>query len=82
VTGNGVTKIEALDCIGEIAHEVAAPELAVGKDIQAQLLLLLEDVQDVAVFECMKFICGNIGLPCLKQLWRAQQAAHMISSES
>ena len=49
----------------EVAHEVAAAQLAVGKDLETELLLLLDHSQDVLVFERAQFCATDIRAACL-----------------
>src|SRR5690242_18693179 len=41
--------VETLDSVGEIAHEIPPPQLAVGEDLETKLLLLCEHSEDVLV---------------------------------
>ena len=43
--------VEALDRVPEVAHEVRPPELAVGEDVEAQVLLSRQGPADVAVLQ-------------------------------
>jgi len=50
-SGHRAPEVEAFDRIREVAHEVAPTQLAVGEDIEPQLLLPGEDAEDVTVFD-------------------------------
>ena len=43
--------VHAVDGLVEVGHEGAAAELTVGEDLEAEVLLLLEDVEDVLVLD-------------------------------
>ena len=43
--------VDSFDGVVEIAHEVAAAQLAVGEDLEAKILLPFDHSQDVLVFE-------------------------------
>src|SRR5271156_1210574 len=44
---HSVSQVEALDGIGEVAHEIAAAKFAVCENFKAELLLLGQDTLDV-----------------------------------
>ena len=48
---DGVAQVEAFDGVGEVAHEIAAAEFAVGENFEAEIFLLGEDALDLAVFD-------------------------------
>ena len=48
---HGVAEVEARDGVGEVAHEVPPPELAIGEDLEPEVTLLLERLHDVPVLE-------------------------------
>ena len=50
-TGNRHAFVYSFHRVVEITHEVAAAQLAVGKDLEAELLLPFDYSQDVFVFE-------------------------------
>ncbi len=55
VAAHFLTGIDTFGRIHEIAHEVAPPKLAIGKNANARLLLTGEDIADAMVFDCAKF---------------------------
>jgi hypothetical protein len=55
-TRHGIGEIEAFDGVGEIAHEVAAAQFAVGGNFEAELFLFGEDAADVLIFELFQAI--------------------------
>ena len=65
----GVAEIEALDRVGEVAHEIAAAEFAVGENFESEFLLFGEDADDVAVLD------GAQGVRWLRRLARASRSS-------
>src|SRR3989338_6899765 len=74
-----IALVNPLHRIVEVAHEVAAPELAVGEYLQAQLFLALEHPLNVLVFERPQLLAIDLAIAaCLQQLLGSEQAAHMV----
>ena len=57
--------VDSFHGIVEVAHEVAAAKLAVGEDLEAELLLLLDHSQDVRVLERAQLCAADIRAACL-----------------
>src|ERR1700733_14532977 len=68
-----VAEIEAIDSIGEIAHEIAATQFPVGAYLEAEFLLVREDAANVCVFEFAEMFrgAGSLYLPRREQIGRA-----------
>ena len=70
---------------GEAVGIGAAPELAVGDDLQPDVLLQLDDVADRVVLDRGQpfavELAGGVLLPRAQQFRRAQQAADMLGAE-
>src|SRR3989338_5748128 len=64
-----IALVDPLHRLAEIAHEVAAPELAVGEYLQAELLLALEHPLNVLVFQSPQLPAIDLAIAaCLQQL--------------
>jgi hypothetical protein len=48
---DSVRKIEAFDCIREVAHEIATAKFPIGEHLESKLLLFCQDSQNVPVFQ-------------------------------
>src|SRR5580658_9107666 len=81
ITSNGVAEVETFDGVGEVAHEIAAAEFAVGEDVKAKFFLLREDAEDMVVFESAKFLGAARSLPGLKQIRGPQETAYLVSAK-
>ena len=51
----GVPEVKSFHGVGEVAHEVGAPQFAVRKDVEADLFLALKNPEDVTVFDGLEF---------------------------
>src|SRR5262245_7784291 len=82
VGGVGRHPVEALE---EIEVPPGAPELAAGGELEADLLLLLDDLLDLAVLDLLQLRRADLALlafrPRVLERRRAQQAAHVIGPE-
>ena len=67
LTGHGIAEVKSFHGVGKIAHEVAATEFAIGEDAEAKVLLFFEDAQDVAIFQFLKILCGDLGMAGFQQ---------------
>src|SRR5207249_2297131 len=79
-TRDGVGEIETFDGVGEVAHEVAAAQFAVGADLEAEFLLPGEHPRDVAVFDGLKGLSTGAVTARFQQLGGAQEASNVIRS--
>jgi hypothetical protein len=77
---HGVAHVESLDGVREVAHEVAAPQLAVGEDREAELGLFLEDPSDVPVFEVVEALGVGARRTRIQEVGRPQEAPHLVRS--
>src|SRR5215510_6367443 len=82
VGGVGRHPVEAFE---EIEVPPGAAELAVGGELEADLLLLLDDLLDLAVLDLLQLRRADLALLALRprglERRRAQQAAHVIGPE-
>ena len=77
-----VAEVEALDRVGEVAHEVAPAQLAVGEDAEAELGLLGEHAQDVPVLELPQPLgSARGGKARFQEVGGPQEAAHLIGPQ-
>src|SRR5687768_35687 len=81
-TGNRHTFVDSLHRVVEIAHEVAAAQLAIGKDLEAEILLPFDDSQDVLVLKRAQLRGVRIRVSRLQELRGSQQAADVIGAIS
>ena len=56
ISSDGIAEVEAFDCVGEIAHEVAAAQFTVREDFKTELLLFCEHAEDVLIFEGVQLL--------------------------
>ena len=75
-----VPHVEPGDGVGEVAHEVATAQLAVGEHVEADLLLLGQYAQHEPVFERPQVRLARGGGPRLEQLRGAQEAPDLVRS--
>src|SRR5580658_1783156 len=79
-SGYGVAEVEALDGIGEVAHEIAAAKFAIGENLEAEFFLFGEDTLDVLVFEFPKAFSICAGFTCLEQVRWTKETANVIGA--
>jgi hypothetical protein len=79
-TADGVGEIEACDGIGEIAHEIAAAEFAIGGGCKAEFFLFGEDAEDVLVFDLAEMFWRG-GAAGFEQFRWTEKAANVIGAE-
>ena len=67
---NRITEIESIDSIGEVAHEIAAAQFAIGEDFEAEFLLARKHAADVRVFQFAETFrgAGTLHLPRGQQI--------------
>src|SRR6185295_1089520 len=71
--------VQAVDRFVEIAHEAAAPQLAVGEDLEAQILLPRQDAKNVPVLDLREALGRDAGIAAgVEHLARPQKAADVI----
>ena len=71
--------VQAVDRFVEIAHEAAAAQLAVGEDLEAQILLPREDPENVPVLDLLQTFGRDTGIAAgVEHLARPQEAADVI----
>src|SRR5207245_2705421 len=76
---HGVAEVEARDGVGEVAHEVPPPELAIGEDLEPEVTLLLERLHDVPVLEGAEPLgVRPLGLARLEDLGGTQEAPDLV----
>lgn len=75
-----VAQVEAIDCIDEIAHEIAPAKLAICYSLKSKLILFGKNAQDVLVFDLAQRF-WTWGFPCFEQGERAKKTADVICSE-
>src|ERR1043166_8655634 len=84
-TPAGVEHFDAVEALVEVEMPPGAAELAVGRELEAHLLLLSDDLLDFTVFDLGKLRIGDLLLGMLRarllQRARAQQAADVIGAE-
>src|SRR5262249_23646195 len=70
---------EPFDRFVEVAHESGAAQLAVGEDLEAGILLALQDVENVPIFNRGELVAGDARIAASRQqLLRPQQAADVV----
>jgi hypothetical protein len=67
-----IALVEPLDGFVEIAHKVMAAQFAVSEYLEAKILLLLQHLQYVLVFQCAQLLTGTAGATRLEQFGRPQ----------
>ena len=76
---------EPVDALNKAAPVRAAPEFAVGNDLQSYVLLQLHHVPDALVLDLCKMdvidALGEIVLEGLPQDRRTQEASHMVGAK-
>ena len=81
----GGVELHAIEPLVEIELPPGAPELAVGRELEPDLFLLLDDLLDLAVLDLPELLGGDLALlalrPRLLERRGAQQAADMIGAE-
>jgi hypothetical protein len=75
---HSIAKVEALDCVGEVAHEVRAAKLPIRKNIETNLLLALKNTEDFPIFKCLQLMARKARLARIKQRGGAQETADMV----
>jgi len=80
LTRDGVAEVEAFHGVGEIAHEVGAPQFTVGKDVEPNLLLTLKNAQYMPVLDGLEFRGSDVRGAGAEQVRRAEQAADMVGA--
>jgi hypothetical protein len=81
----GGVEFNAVEPLVEIELPPRAPQLAVGRELQPDLFLLLDDLLDLAVLDLPELSGGDLALLALRarllERRRSQQAADMIGAE-
>src|SRR5205823_5334863 len=81
----GVEHFDAVEALVEVEMPPGAAELAVGGELEADLLLLPDDLLDLAVFDLGKLRVGDLLLGVLRarllQRRGTQQTADVIGAE-
>ena len=70
--------VEAVDGLDEVALKRAAPELAVGEDLEAELALLLEHAQDLAVLDRAQRLGVGPARARVQQCGRTKKTSDMV----
>ena len=79
--GDRTVLVQAVDRFVEVAHEAAAAELAVGEDLEAQLLLPREDAKNLPVLDLRQALGRDTGIAAgVAHLARSQEAADVIGA--
>ena len=61
----GIEHLDAVEALVEVELPPGAAELAVGRELEPDLLLLLDDLLDLAVFDLAKLRVGDLALGVL-----------------
>ena len=81
----GGIELSAVELFVEIELPPGTPELAVGRELEPDLLLLLDGLLDLAVLDCLELVGGDLALPMLGarllERRRTQQAPDVIGAE-
>ena len=81
----GCRGVDAVEASEEIEMPPRAAELAVGRELEPDLFLLLDDLLDLAVFDFLQLRGGDLAALALGarllERRRAQQAADMIGAK-
>src|SRR5580700_3428545 len=80
VSGHGVAEVEALDGVGEVAHEIAAAKFAIGENLESEFFLFGEDTLDVLVFQFPEAFGICAGLSSLEQVRWPKKTANVIGA--
>jgi hypothetical protein len=78
---DGIAKVETLDGVGEVAHEIAAAKFAISENFEAQFFLFGENAPDVLVLELAEALGIGAGLAGLEQIGRPEQTAYLVSAK-
>ena len=85
MAGAGAADLHAADIAEEIHVPAAAPQLAVGHALQADVLLALDEARDLGVLQAAQLgwrdALGLALLARLEQVLRAKQAADVVRPE-
>jgi hypothetical protein len=82
VTGRGLAHVKAGDGIGEVAHEVRAPQFPIGKDLKAKVFLAGEGTQNAFVFQGAQAMpVKNRVTPGFQKGCGAQKTAYVLSAK-
>src|ERR1700728_426865 len=81
VSRDRIIRIEAIDGVGQLAHEIPAPQLAVRENLESELFLFSERLQNILVFHRSQ--ARWVGPVCAgrQQIGRAKKATHMVGSK-
>ena len=64
----------------EVAHESAAAKLAIGEDLEAEILLASENTEDLPIFQLLEFLGGDPAPIRVQKFFRPQEAADLVGS--
>jgi hypothetical protein len=73
--------VQTFHGIVEIAHESAAPEFAVGEDLEAELFLAFQRAQNVEILNLADAVSGGVAIATNSpQLRRAKKTAYVVGA--
>ena len=75
-----IGKVESLDGVGEVTHEVGTTEFTAREQLETNLLLALENAKDVAIFDCPQLSEGTMQSTGTERFGGAEKAPDMVGA--